>query len=45
MTDATTNSSPDAVAILAVSTVLGQENSTPQGSISGGTTIYMKVRK
>lgn len=37
------DSTSDSVVILAVSVVWGQENTTPVGSINGGTTIYMKV--
>lgn len=44
MMDASTDSTSDPVVILSVSTVLGKENSTPTGSVMGGTTLYMKVR-
>lgn len=43
MMDASTDSTLDPVVILSVSTVLGKENSTPIGSVMGGTTLYMKV--
>ncbi|CAD8178892.1 unnamed protein product [Paramecium pentaurelia] len=43
MLDASKDSTNDAVVILAVSTILGKENSIPIGSLMGGTTLYMKV--
>lgn len=45
MSDTSTDSTSDAVVILAVSTILGKDNSYPVGSIMGGTTLYMKVLK
>ncbi|CAD8161606.1 unnamed protein product [Paramecium octaurelia] len=44
MLDASKDSTKDAVVILAVSTILGKENSVPVGSLMGGTTLYMKVQ-
>lgn len=44
MMDASKDSTSDAVVILAVSTILGKENSVPVGSLMGGTTLYMKVK-
>lgn len=44
MTDASRDTTTDAVVILSVSTVLGKEKSSPIGSIMGGTTLYMKVK-
>ena len=44
MADASTDSTTDSVKILAVSTIWGQESSTPIGSVMGGTTLYLKVK-